>query len=247
LRVAHVGIAMGARGTDVAREASSLVLVDDNFASIVQGIRLGRRIFGNLQKSMAYIFAIHIPIAGLALVPMMFALPPLLMPLHIALLELVIDPSCSIAFENEPAELQVMQRPPRDALAPIFGAQQMWAAFFQGVCVLAATGVAYGLALAFSPEVQRAMVLVTLVAANAMLIWVNRARNAVALWVMALAMGLVLLGVYVPWLASSLKVTALNVTQLTAALGLGLVSVLAAWVCLRLLRYDAAFKGAKHG
>ena len=247
LRAAHVGIAMGARGTDVAREASSLVLVDDNFASIVQGIRLGRRIFGNLQKSMAYIFAIHIPIAGLALVPMMFALQPLLMPLHIALLELVIDPSCSIAFENEPAELQVMQRPPRDALAPIFGAQQMWAAFFQGVCVLAATGVAYGLALAFSPEVQRAMVLVTLVAANAMLIWVNRARNAVALWVMALAMGLVLLGVYVPWLASSLKVTALNVTQLTAALGLGLASVLAAWVCLRLLRYDAAFKGAKHG
>jgi len=247
LRVAHVGIAMGARGTDVAREASSLVLVDDNFASIVQGIRLGRRIFGNLQKSMAYIFAIHIPIAGLALVPMMFALPPLLMPLHIALLELVIDPSCSIAFENEPAEPQVMQRPPRDALAPIFGAQQMWAAFFQGVCVLAATAVAYGLTLAFSPEVQRAMVLVTLVAANVMLIVVNRARNAVALWVMALAMGLVLLGVYVPWLASSLKVTALNVTQLTAALGLGLVSVLAAWVCLRLLRYDAAFKGAKHG
>ena len=229
LRAAHVGIAMGERGTDVAREAASLVLVDDNFASIVKGIRLGRRIFGNLQKSMAYIFAIHIPIAGLALVPMMFALPPLLMPLHIALLELVVDPSCSIAFENEPAEPHVMQRPPRDTLAPIFGFQQMLASFFQGLCVLAATGSAYWQALALSAEIQRAMVLVTLVAANAMLIFVNRARNAVALWVMAGAMSLVLLGVYVPWLAAPLNLAPLDVSQVMTALGLGVASILGAW------------------
>ena len=247
LRAAYVGIAMGARGTDVAREASSLVLVDDNFASIVKGIRLGRRIFGNLQKSMAYIFAIHIPIAGLALIPMMFALPPLLMPLHVALLELVVDPSCSIAFENEPAESDVMQRPPRDTLAPIFGFLQMFASFFQGVCVLAATGAAYGLSLAFSAEVQRAMVLVTLVAANAMLIFVNRARNVVALWVMAGAMALVLLGVYVPWLAGPLNLAPLNVSQVMTALGLGVASILLAWLCLNLLRYDGRFKGAEHG
>jgi len=247
LRAAHVGIAMGERGTDVAREASSLVLVDDNFASIVKGIRLGRRIFGNLQKSMAYIFAIHIPIAGLALVPMMFALPPLLMPLHIALLELVVDPSCSIAFENEPAEPHVMQRPPRDTLAPIFGFQQMLASFFQGLCVLAATGGAYWQALALSAETQRAMVLVTLVAANAMLIFVNRARNAVAMWVMAGAMSLVLLGVYVPWLAAPLNLAPLDVPQVMTALGLGVASILGAWFCLNLLRYDGPFKGAEHG
>jgi Ca2+-transporting ATPase len=247
LRAAHVGIAMGARGTDVAREASSLVLVDDNFASIVKGIRLGRRIFGNLQKSMAYIFAIHIPIAGLALVPMVFALPPLLMPLHIALLELVIDPSCSIAFENEPAEPHVMQRPPRDTLAPIFGIHQMLASFFQGLCVLAATGAAYWHAMAFSTEVQRAMVLITLVAANAMLIFANGARNAVALWVMAGAMGLVVLGVYVPWLAAPLYLAPLDVAQVMTALGLGGVSIVTAWICLRLLRYDGPFKGAQHG
>jgi P-type Ca2+ transporter type 2C len=247
LRVAHVGIAMGARGTDVAREASSLVLVDDNFASIVKGIRLGRRIFGNLQKSMAYIFAIHIPIAGLALVPMVFALPPLLMPLHIALLELVVDPSCSIAFENEPADAQVMQRSPRDTLAPIFGFQQMLASFFQGLCVLAATGVAYWQALALSAEMQRATVLITLVAANAMLIFVNGARNAVALWVMAGAMGLVLLGVYVPWLATPLNLAPLGGMQVMVALGLGVASILGAWVCLYLLRYDGPFKGVQHG
>jgi P-type Ca2+ transporter type 2C len=247
LRAAHVGIAMGARGTDVAREASSLVLVDDNFASIVKGIRLGRRIFGNLQKSMAYIFAIHIPIAGLALVPMVFALPPLLMPVHIALLELVVDPSCSIAFENEPADAQVMQRSPRDTLAPIFGFQQMLASFFQGLCVLAATGAAYWQAWALAAEMQRAMVLITLVAANAMLIFVNGARNAVALWVMAGAMGLVLLGVYVPWLATPMNLAPLGGLQLMTALGLGVASILGAWVCLHLLRYDGLFKGAEHG
>jgi P-type Ca2+ transporter type 2C len=251
LRAAHVGIAMGARGTDVAREAASLVLVDDNFASIVKGIRLGRQIFGNLQKSMAYIFAIHIPIAGLCLLPMLFALPPLLLPLHIALLELVIDPSCSIAFENEPADIDVMQRPPRDTLAPIFGFGQMVTSFSQGLCVLAVTGVAYELASVFSVEVQRGMVLITLVAANAVLIMVNRSkagglltrlriRNSVALWVIGLALGLVLLGVYVPWLAAPLKLEPLSFPQLMTALGLGLASAIGAWVsqyCLS-LRYD---------
>jgi Ca2+-transporting ATPase len=251
LRAAHVGIAMGARGTDVAREAASLVLVDDNFASIVKGIRLGRQIFGNLQKSMAYIFAIHIPIAGLCLLPMLFALPPLLLPLHIALLELVIDPSCSIAFENEPADIDVMQRPPRDTLAPIFGFGQMVTSFSQGLCVLAVTGVAYELASVFSVEVQRAMVLITLVAANAVLIMVNRSkagglltririRNSVALWVIAFALGLVLMGVYVPWLAAPLKLEPLSLPQLMTALGLGLASAVGAWVsqyCLS-LRYD---------
>jgi Ca2+-transporting ATPase len=100
LKAAHIGIAMGNKGTDVAREASSLVLLDDNFASIVGAIRSGRRIFDNLQKAMSYIFAIHIPIIGLTLMPAFFpAIPLLLMPLHIVFMELIIDPVCSIAFE----------------------------------------------------------------------------------------------------------------------------------------------------
>jgi uncharacterized membrane protein len=101
--------------------------------------------------------------------------------------------------------------------------------------------------LAFSAEVQRAMVLVTLVAANAMLIFVNRARNVVALWVMAGAMALVLLGVYVPWLAGPLNLAPLNASQVVTALGLGVASILLAWLCLNLLRYDGRFKGAEHG
>ena len=141
LKAAHVGIAMGARGTDVAREAADLVLVDDNFASIVRGIRSGRRIFGNLQKSMQYVFAIHIPIAGMALVPMLMGWPPLILPLHVALLELVIDPTCAIAFEQEPAEPDVMQRPPRDPQTALFSAQQISWAAVQGLCVLIAVGL----------------------------------------------------------------------------------------------------------
>src|SRR5205823_5973827 len=103
LKAAHIGIAMGGRGTDVAREAADLVLLDDDFAAIVTAVRLGRRIYDNLRKSMAYIIAVHVPIAGLALIPLLFGLPLVFSPLHIAFLEMVIDPVCSIAFEAEPA------------------------------------------------------------------------------------------------------------------------------------------------
>ena len=113
LKAAHIGIAMGGRGTDVAREAASLVLLDDDFASIVTAVRLGRRIYDNLRKAMAYILAVHVPIAGLALIPLLFGLPLVFWPLHIAFLEMVIDPVCSIVFEAEGEEADTMRRPPR--------------------------------------------------------------------------------------------------------------------------------------
>ena len=113
LKAAHIGIAMGGRGTDVAREASSIVLLDDDFGSIVTAIRLGRRIYDNLRKAMGFIFAVHVPIAGLALLPLLFGLPILLAPMHIAFLEMVIDPVCSLVFEAETEEDNVMRRPPR--------------------------------------------------------------------------------------------------------------------------------------
>ena len=118
LKAAHIGIAMGGRGTDVAREASSIVLLDDDFGSIVRTIRLGRRIYDNLRKAMAYIVAVHVPIAGLALLPLLFGLPLVLTPVHIAFLEMVIDPACSIVFEAEPDEDDLMRRPPRSAGEP---------------------------------------------------------------------------------------------------------------------------------
>ncbi len=120
LKAAHIGIAMGGRGTDVAREASSIVLLDDDFGSIVKSVRLGRRIYDNLRKAMGFIFAVHVPIAGLALLPLLFGLPILFGPMHIAFLEMVIDPVCSLVFEAETEEDDVMRRPPRAPDEPLF-------------------------------------------------------------------------------------------------------------------------------
>ncbi|PUE53204.1 cation-translocating P-type ATPase [Limnohabitans parvus] len=246
LKAAHVGVAMGARGTDVAREAADLILVDDNFASIVRGIRVGRRIFGNLQKSMGYIFAIHIPIAGIALLPMVMGWPPLVLPLHVALLELVVDPACSIAFENEPAEADVMQRPPRDTRAPLFGGDAIALAMGQGLCVLASVALTFFAAHAgygsvftavLSVEQIRTMVFITLIAGNAALILANRAGggkfwrswrtpNRTAYAVIGLAMAFLALAIHWPWLSTPLKFEPLPLGPTVIAMGSGLLSLI---------------------
>ena len=137
LKAADIGIAMGNRGTDVAREAASLVLLDDNFASIVAGIRLGRRIFDNLQKAMTFIFSVHIPIIGLTLLPAFFpVLPILLLPIHIVFLELIIDPVCAIAFESEREEPDIMKRMPRRLLKRFFSSREMGYAMLKGLALL---------------------------------------------------------------------------------------------------------------
>ena len=115
LKAANIGIAMGGRGADVAREAAALVLLDDAFELIVAAIRMGRRIFDNLRKALSYILAVHIPIAGLALLPLLFGWPIVFFPVHIVFLELIIDPACSIAFEAEPEEPDTMKRGPRSS------------------------------------------------------------------------------------------------------------------------------------
>jgi len=138
LERAHVGIAMGQRGTDVAREAADLVLLDDSFASIVGGVRLGRRIFANLRKALTYVMAIHVPIAGVALLPIIFGMPPLLYPMHVVMWELIIDPVCSLVFESEPSDRAAMKRPPRSIGEPLFGRRQMVLAAVQGGVLLAA-------------------------------------------------------------------------------------------------------------
>jgi len=137
LEAAHIGIAMGRKGTDVAREAADLVLEDDSFASIVGGVRLGRRIFANLRRAMTFITAIHVPIAGLALVPILLGLPPMLYPMHVVLLELLIDPLCSLVFESERGECDAMTKPPRAPDEPLFGLPQMLLALLQGSILLA--------------------------------------------------------------------------------------------------------------
>ncbi|MGE5672773.1 MAG: cation-translocating P-type ATPase, partial [Mycobacterium leprae] len=136
LKSAHIGIAMGGRGTDVAREAASLVLLDDDFSSIVAAVRLGRRIFDNLRKAMAYILAVHVPIAGMSLIPVLFKWPLALLPVHVVFLEMIIDPACTVVFEGEREEADVMDRAPRNPAEPMFGARLISVSLLQGISVL---------------------------------------------------------------------------------------------------------------
>ena len=179
LKAAHIGIAMGGRGTDVAREAASLVLLDDDFATIVEAIRSGRRIFDNIQKAMGFIFSIHVPIAGLAVLPLLLDWPLVLTPVHIVFLELIIDPACSIAFEAEPAEANVMERPPRNPNAPLFGMGQIVFSIFEGFVGLMAVLLVFGFSLyrGYGEAEVRTLTFATLVLGMLGLIFVNRSRS----------------------------------------------------------------------
>ena len=238
LKAAHVGVAMGGRGTDVAREAASLVLLDDNFASIVRAVRLGRRIYDNLRKSMSYILAVHVPIAGMALLPVLLGWPVVLFPLHIAFLELVIDPACSMVFENEPSEADVMQKPPRDSAAQLFGGMTLFIALMQGVGVLLVVMGAYAWGTTWLDEKEvRAFTFATLVVGNLALIFSNRSRTK-SLWqsirvpnrtlwaVTGLTLGLLGLALYLPWLSRLFYFEPLSMSNLILAMALGGISVL---------------------
>jgi P-type Ca2+ transporter type 2C len=179
LKAAHIGIAMGGRGTDVARESAALVLVDDNFASIVSAVRMGRRIFDNLKKAMAFIFSVHIPIAGMSLIPVLFKMPLALLPVHVLFLELIIDPSCTVVFEMEDDEGDIMRRPPRKLDAPLFGRSMVISGLIQGLGILAVVAAVYIFALNqnLGEGEARMFAFVTLVIGNLGLIFANRSRT----------------------------------------------------------------------
>jgi Ca2+-transporting ATPase len=239
LRAAHVGIAMGARGTDVAREAAAVVLLDDDFAELVRGIRLGRRIVDNLKKALAYILAVHLPIVGLTLVPIALGWPLVLMPIHIAFLHLVIDPACSVVFESQPEEADVMKRPPRDPKEPLFSRRVITLSLLQGLMVLIVVLIVdyVALRLGHSEEEARALTFATFLVGNLGLIFTNRSWTRIItdshlrdplLWGVtggALAfLGLVL---YVPPLARLFRFAPLGILDVGLCLGAGAVSI--AW------------------
>ncbi len=184
LKAAQIGVAMGGRGTDVARESASLVLLDDDFSSIVEAVKLGRRIFDNIRKAISYIFAIHVPIAGLSLVPVFFSdWPLILLPVHIVFLELIIDPSCTMVFEAEQPEPDIMRRRPRDPAERLFGPGAIGASVAQGLVVLAVVLGVFLLArhTGHDDAAARGMTFATLVTANIGLILVNRSRRRTGL------------------------------------------------------------------
>ena len=210
LKAADIGIAMGGRGTDVAREAAALVLLDDDFASIIKTVRLGRRIYDNLRKAMGYILAIHVPIAGLALLPLLTGLPIIFSPVHIAFLEMIIDPVCSVVFEAEKEEKNIMRRPPRAATSRLFSSGLVIWSLLQGMLTFGVIALLYLLALRRGlPEGDvRALTFVSLVLANLGLVLVNRSFNSSvrealrwnnrALWWVS-AVAIILLGVILAW------------------------------------------------
>ncbi|MDO9002447.1 MAG: cation-translocating P-type ATPase [Aquabacterium sp.] len=196
LRAADIGIAMGGRGTDVAREAADLVVTDDRFSSIVEAIRLGRRVYANLTKACGYVVAVHIPIAGLAMFPVLMGGPLMLLPIHVAFLELMIDPACSVAFEAEPEEARAMRTPPRRGPTSLFGASGIWPWVFQGLLLLSAVLWVHEWARHQTEAAAeiRALSFATLVLGNVALILSRRAGGLAnpAMWAVVVGAGLVL-------------------------------------------------------
>jgi len=212
LKAADIGIAMGGRGTDVAREAAALVLLDDDFSSIVQAVRLGRRIYANIEKATAYVLAIHVPIAGISLIPVFARWPLVLMPVHVIFMELIIDPACSIAFEMEPEEPDTMRRPPRDPRQRLFTRRLMMRSLLQGAGALGAASVVFAASVkaGLTETDVRALTFSTLIVSNLALIaanrsltlpvWVSQGANPALRWLIAGALAVLALVLYVPLL-----------------------------------------------
>jgi Ca2+-transporting ATPase len=240
LKAANIGIAMGEKGTDVAREASSLVLMDDNFSSIVGAIKMGRRIFDNLQKALGYIFAIHVPIAGLSLVPIILGdFPLILWPVHIVFLELIIDPACSIIFEAEKEEKNVMNRPPKKFEEPFFGAKKILFSCLQGVGILVIVLAVYliGLDLGKSSNEVRAMAFTTLIVSNIAVILTNRSWtrnifeiigtvNKAVKWVVGGAILFLLIVLEVPFFMDLFQFDRLHFTDILICTAAGMSTIL---------------------
>jgi Ca2+-transporting ATPase len=239
LRAAHIGIAMGERGTDVAREAADLVLLEDDFSSIVTAVKLGRRIFDNLKKGMAYTLAVHVPIAGMSLIPVIFGWPLVLLPIHIAFLHLIIDPACTVVFEAEPAESNVMRRPPRHPKEPLFSRRTLRLALLQGLSVLVVLVAVFAIAYySGSGEFDaRALAFTTLIISNLSMILTNRSwsrtipetlqvPNQALWWIFGGAIIFLGLILYVPLLRHLFRFSFLHTDDLLISLLAGLVSIL---------------------
>jgi len=239
LKRAHIGIAMGARGTDVAREAAGLVLLDDDFSSIVAAVRLGRRMAANLRKAMAYTLAVHVPIAGLALLPVLAGWPLILAPAHIVFLELIINPTCSIVFEAEHEGPEVMREPPRPPGAPLFARRLLTLSLLQGAGVLLVMLAIFGLTLyrGLAENEARSLAFAALVVANLALVFINRSWTRrlwqtlrlpnPALWrVTAAALLLLGLVLYVPPLRALFRFAPLHLPDLIFCGTAGVASVL---------------------
>jgi Ca2+-transporting ATPase len=241
LKAADIGIAMGQRGSEVAREASDLVLLDDAFPSIVAAIRQGRKIYDNIKKASIFIIAVHVPIAGLALLPLLDSAAPLiLLPIHIVIIEMIIDPTCALVFEAEQPDRDLMKRPARPLNQKLFALREVVLALLQGLSVFIACTVVYQVSAAANGyEVARTLVFCTLISSLIALIYFNRSwsapfrevlarRNPALYAVTAFAVICLTLALYVPVIRERFSFVAINLDQLFWSALVGVASLL--WV-----------------
>ena len=238
LKSADIGIAMGKRGTEVAKEAADMILMDDNFTTIVKSVKDGRRVYDNIRKAMVYILIIHIPIAAMAMFAPLFNLPPLLLPMHIMLLELIIDPTCSIVFEGEPAEANIMENHPRPPQEPLLTRNLTIKVVLQGIIMFLAAFMPfhYMIDLGISSEYARSFSLITFIVANVTLVLVNRSNtellyhlikekgSKVRLIVNSMALIMVFAIVYIPILNGFFRTEKIGIYPLIIAIVLGFIS-----------------------
>lgn len=244
LKYADIGIAMGKRGSEVSREAADLILMDDNFTTIVETVRDGRRIYDNIRKAVGYVFVIHIPIALTSLLAPLLGIAPaalMLLPLHVVLLELLIDPTCSIVLERQPAETDLMERKPRDPKSGLLNARILIKSIVQGLIIFAASFGTYYTVLAGDPvnaPVARSMGLAIIMLSNLFLVQVNSSDHDLVIksikhlskdWVMwAVNIGTLLLLAVILYTPASafVKLAPLSPGCVLAALGIAAASVL---------------------
>jgi Ca2+-transporting ATPase len=239
LKAAHIGVAMGRRGTDVAREASALVLVDDDFQSIVAAVALGRRIYENIRNAMRYLLAVHVPIAGLSFLPVVAGWPVLLFPVHIVFLEFVIDPACSIVFEGERGEANVMRRPPRDPRERLFSGAMLAVSLALGVSTLVTIAVAswWAMSAGLAPGELRSFAFAALVWGNLAMIHATRSRDRLIVaslrsaspvlwWMTGGTLAALAAAIYVPPVADVFRFAPLSPGLLALAAAAGLIGVL---------------------
>ena len=246
LKAAHIGISMGKRGTDVAREASSLVLLNDDFGAMVEAVRLGRRIVDNLRKALCYVIGVHVPIAGMALLPLFAGTPLVLTPALVMFLEMIINPASSIVFESEHGERDLMLRPPRKPGEALFGSRAITYALVQGLGLLLACMATFFITTAqgSAHEQARAAVFITMVLGNLAMILVSRSNhtgllsllakpNPAQWWLVGASLVALVLVVGVPWLAESFSFGMPDLAQI----GVALLAALAALSWLEMVKF----------
>ncbi len=241
LKAAHIGVAMGKRGTEIAKQAASLILLEDDLSKMVDAVAMGRKIYSNLKKAIQYIISIHIPIILIVFIPLAlgWTFPYIFSPIHVIFLELIMGPTCSIIYENEPIEKNAMRKPPRPFDLTFFKWKELVTSIIQGLVITigALFIYQYSVSQGFNEMITRTMVFTVLIASNIILTLVNRSfyysifsvmkyKNNLVLMIISVTIILTGILIYVAPLAKFFQFEALNTRQLIFSVATGFLSVI---------------------